>query len=362
MTDHAIQITAHRGGAGFAPENTLGGFLRTLERGIAQWMDFDIQRTADGVPVVVHDLRLTRTSNVDEVFPDRRDDAVGDFTLAELRQLDIGSWFRPGDYRGETMLTFDEALDVLLGRIGISFELKHPHRYPGIEEQVGEVLRARGLAASPDIKIGSFERESLIRMRRALPEIHLSGAFRRAHEVHESGLNDIIDAVSFAPHYSRAGLDAAAELGRPVGVGGNSVARMRNSIRDGIRHLSSDYPDVLARVSAGAEPFPQPRTVTIEAVTTSETGVRTVLLRNSGGEPVEVRGWYLWNGAGADTDVAVSRLQPGETTEIPLSPNRGRDVSSIQTIALHDAHNRLRDLHEYWAVEPPAEFVDAELC
>jgi glycerophosphoryl diester phosphodiesterase len=350
------RITAHRGGAGYAPENTMGGFLRTLQVGSAQWIDFDVQRTRDGELVVMHDLRLGRTSDVREVYPGRVDDTVGDFTLEELRRLDIGSWFRPGDYRGETVATFDEALDALSRRIGITFELKHPRLYAGLEQQVAEALRRHGLASSPDVRIASFEPDSLLRMRTALPSARLCGAFRSAADLRDTPLRGAISSASFAPHYSAEELELAAGYGLASAAGMNSVARMRGAIDDGIRHLSSDYPDVLRRVIDGHDAFDHARDVTIVDVDVDlASGTRTARVRNEGASAADLHDWYLWNGVA--TELGETPLAPGEEITLTLALPRAPDVSSIQTLALHDGSNRLRDLAEYWAVPRPAEFA-----
>ena len=61
----------------------------------ADVVENDIQRTADGALVIVHDTTLARTTDVEAVFPDRAPWSVRDFTLAEIRQLDTGDWFAP---------------------------------------------------------------------------------------------------------------------------------------------------------------------------------------------------------------------------------------------------------------------------
>jgi glycerophosphoryl diester phosphodiesterase len=80
--------------------------------------------TKDGVLVCLHDDSLERTTNVSEVFPDRftmvgttRRWMLADFTLAEVKQLDAGSWFHP-KFAGERVLTFDEAVEIVRERAG----------------------------------------------------------------------------------------------------------------------------------------------------------------------------------------------------------------------------------------------------
>lgn len=89
------QVIAHRGASAYAPENTLAAIDKADDLGF-RWVENDVQRTKDGQLVVIHDDSLTRTTDVEEVFPGRAPWKVKDFTAAEIAQLDAGSWFSPG--------------------------------------------------------------------------------------------------------------------------------------------------------------------------------------------------------------------------------------------------------------------------
>lgn len=147
-------VIAHRGASAYAPENTLPAFGLAAEQG-ATFVEFDLRLTRDGRIVCLHDDSLERTTDVEEVFPDRfraagegsqarRRWLLEDFTLAELKRLDAGSWFGPA-FRGTRIPTFAEAIDALRGRSGLFIELKAPERYDGIERLVLAELAARGL-------------------------------------------------------------------------------------------------------------------------------------------------------------------------------------------------------------------------
>ena len=75
-----------------APQNTLAAGRAAFAIGADVW-GVDVRRTADGVFVLMHDATLERTTNVEEVFPDRAPWPVDAFTLDEIRRLDAGSWF-----------------------------------------------------------------------------------------------------------------------------------------------------------------------------------------------------------------------------------------------------------------------------
>lgn len=114
-------LVAHRGGAGIAPENTLEGFRQAVEVWGADMLEMDARLTRDGVPVVIHDETVDRTTD--------GSGRVRDLTLAELRELDAGYRFTDptGDvsYRGRSVRipTVDEVLETF-PRVWINMESK----------------------------------------------------------------------------------------------------------------------------------------------------------------------------------------------------------------------------------------------
>lgn len=148
-------LIAHRGASAYAPENTVPAFRLAADQH-ATFVEFDLRFTKDRQIVCLHDDSLERTTDVEEVFPDRFRSVAGaggqparrwlleDFTLAELRTLDAGSWFGPS-FRGTRIPTFAETIDSLRGRSGLFIELKSPEKYPGIEQMILAELKAKGL-------------------------------------------------------------------------------------------------------------------------------------------------------------------------------------------------------------------------
>lgn len=95
-----VPVIAHRGASRYAPENTLSAFrlAKTLN---AQWVEFDVMLSADGVAVVIHDETVDRTTN--------GTGRVRDLTCQQLQALDAGSWFEAG-YAGERIPTLKEVI------------------------------------------------------------------------------------------------------------------------------------------------------------------------------------------------------------------------------------------------------------
>ncbi len=89
-------IIAHRGAAHLAPENTLVAADLAYNLTCDGW-EIDIQISQDGVPFLMHDDTLERTTNVEEIFPARAEEHASNFTLAELKQLNAGRWFVEND-------------------------------------------------------------------------------------------------------------------------------------------------------------------------------------------------------------------------------------------------------------------------
>lgn len=136
-------LVAHRGASAYAPEHTLEAYRLALAQG-ADFVEQDLQITKDGQLVCLHDLTLERTTDVEEVFPDRfREDVsedqtpgsrparhwyVSDFTLAEIKKLDAGSWFDP-KFKGAKIPTWQESIDLIRGKAGLYPETKGPEVY-----------------------------------------------------------------------------------------------------------------------------------------------------------------------------------------------------------------------------------------
>ncbi|MER7574664.1 glycerophosphodiester phosphodiesterase family protein [Streptomyces sp. NPDC126514] len=136
-------VLAHRGASAYAPENTLAAVDAAARLGI-RWVENDVQRTKDGELVVLHDDNLRRTTDAEEVFPDRAPWKVKNFTAAEIARLDAGSWFGPA-YAGARVPTLEQYLHrVERHRQKLLLEIKNPGLYPGIERQTLKVLGNEG--------------------------------------------------------------------------------------------------------------------------------------------------------------------------------------------------------------------------
>ena len=149
MGEEKIHIWAHRGASGRTPENTLAAF-RAAETDGADGIELDIHLSRDGVPVVIHDSTLERTSN--------GHGAVAGCDLAKLKTFDFGTWFGPA-FAGERMPTLAEVFAWAGDRLRINVEIKDAaagravlgllHQYPQVR-----------------VLVSSFDHRLLARLRR----------------------------------------------------------------------------------------------------------------------------------------------------------------------------------------------------
>lgn len=170
---------AHRGASAYTPEHTLAAYQLALEMK-ADFVEPDLQITKDGVLICMHDVTLDRTTNVRTVFPDRSRNVKGkerwlvaDFTLAEIKSLDAGSWFN-AKFAGEKVPTFQEMLNLVRGKAGIIPETKSPESYEShglsMEKLVMEFLKTNmldqpGADPATPVVIQSFSQTSLKKLR-----------------------------------------------------------------------------------------------------------------------------------------------------------------------------------------------------
>ena len=127
-------VTAHRGGALMAPENTISSLGYTIDSG-ADFAEIDVQETQDGELVLLHDNSLKRTAGVNK--------NVWEMNYAEIEKLDAGSSFHK-KFRGEKIPTLDEVLKFCKGRLDLNIEIKYNGKNKGIVKKVVRVIEQNG--------------------------------------------------------------------------------------------------------------------------------------------------------------------------------------------------------------------------
>lgn len=157
------KVIAHRGGARWAPENTLAAFRKCIESGV-YGIELDIQQCKSGELVVLHDEELSRTTNGAGFLKDK--------TYEELKKLDAGSWF--GDeFKGEPIPLLNDVLRLVDGQLVLNIEIKNtPVEYPGIEDALIKVLA--DYKHPETIIVSSFDHDVLKRIHEKAPSYKLA--------------------------------------------------------------------------------------------------------------------------------------------------------------------------------------------
>jgi glycerophosphoryl diester phosphodiesterase len=163
------EIIAHRGFSKKAPENTVSAVRMAIDHAV-DYIEIDVHLTKDGVPVVIHDSILGRTT------PHSPPQRISDLTLDNIKHLDAGAWF-DARYTGESIPTLDDILSLDWGTSGLMIEIKKGHSpIKPLVTAVGKAIR-RALSRDPKKKIliGSFSIQVLKEMQVQFPALPLMG-------------------------------------------------------------------------------------------------------------------------------------------------------------------------------------------
>lgn len=220
---------AHRGARSLAPENTLAAAAKGLEIGADLW-ELDVAMSADGELFLMHDDTLERTSNAEEIFPDRRPWSSHLFTLAEIKSLDFGAWFVEKDpfkqvaagavseaeqqsYRGEKAPTLREALTFTRDNDWrVNVELKDLSGTAGDATVVEKaVALIDELEMADRVLISSFNHSYIARVKAANPAIATAALVEEA-DPNPAALLQRLGAQAYNPKVGKIRPEAIAAL------------------------------------------------------------------------------------------------------------------------------------------------------
>ena len=153
-----VEVFAHRGAAGKAPENTISAFKQAIADK-ADWIELDVQESKDGVVVVIHDSDVMKLAGVSP--------KIWESTLEELQQIDIGSWFDP-KFAGEKIPTLKEVLQEVKGKVKVLIELKYYGHDVALEQKVVDIVEEMGM--SKDVAVMSLKPDQVKQIKAIRPE------------------------------------------------------------------------------------------------------------------------------------------------------------------------------------------------
>ena len=173
MSERKIAVTAHRGSSCKAPENTIGSLGQAIADG-ADYAEIDVQTTADGVVVLMHDADLMRTGAVNC--------KLQDILYETLREIDIGSWFS-GDFKNERIVKIEEAMAFSRGRIRLNIELKYNRPDPELAGKVGRIIRINNFAEK--CVVSSMDYNALKKFKQLFDSV----------QSNDKGVNELISSI-----------------------------------------------------------------------------------------------------------------------------------------------------------------------
>lgn len=265
-------VIGHRGAAGLAPENTLAAFRLAIALGV-DGVEMDVQLSADGYPVVIHDARVNRTTN--------GKGTVSRLPLEQLQRLDAGSWFErrrirrsrvpptarrksaetgdsPANFSGEPLPTLEAALVLLsaarLDRIYVELKARRGNEQALVDAVLSLV---RKLQVERSVTLLSFDHEIVRRAKEIEGKIRTAATFpagrRRlisTRSIIRAAESAKVDEVALhIGIVTRRTVEALHERGFSVsGWTANSRLTMRRLAACGVDSIMSDFPGRLREV------------------------------------------------------------------------------------------------------------------
>lgn len=271
----SFQVIAHRGASGHAPESSMAALELAQEWGV-DYLELDVQITADGELVAFHDDEISRASN--------GEGSINEHTLEELKALDIGSWFNetyPDQtdeaFEGTQILTLEEVFDRFGHDARYYLETKSPQQNPGLEEALVVMLEEHNMIETGRVLVQSFEQDSLLKVHKLnenVPLIQLvwyypseednsrlvewTGVTPGPKEITDEDFQAVADyAAGIGTNFIYEGeevIDAdfirqANENGLPVHIyTANETDEMERLMAWGVNGLFTNYPDRLLQL------------------------------------------------------------------------------------------------------------------
>lgn len=230
----SVQITAHRGSSKEAPENTMAAIKQAVND-LADFVEIDVQETADGVVVLGHDSSLRRVAGVNRT--------IGSYSLEELKGLDVGTWFS-SDFKGEEIPTLEEVMEYCKGKINLNIEIKSAGDDSLLPEKVALLIDKYQMNEQCVVTSSRFV--YLSRIKKLDEKIRTGYIVSAAYGNYYS--SDDIDLISLQSSFVTERLVEAAHLkGKAVHAWTvNSKSEMERMKMLSVDNIITDYP-VLAR-------------------------------------------------------------------------------------------------------------------
>jgi glycerophosphoryl diester phosphodiesterase len=240
-------VIAHRGASHFAPENTMAAFSMAYQMQ-SDMIELDVLLSKDGVPVVIHDLNLKRTTN--------GTGKVSEHSLKELKFLDAGLWFSD-KFRSEKIPELDEVLSWASGKISLNIEIKTEAVTDTVQNGIVEktVNLVRKHQMEKHVIFSSFDYRALVHLQNLAPELPKGVLYDRKQAKGMEPVELVQHYHADAFHSNWRSLNNRRHSGLleekiPVFVYTvNSKERMEKLIKNSVSGIFSNRPDLLKSIA-----------------------------------------------------------------------------------------------------------------
>jgi len=235
-----IIVVAHRGASGYAPENTLSAMKKAIEMK-AEMSELDVQETADGEIILLHDNTTKRTG--------KKDLNIWELNYDDLKDIEVGEWFSE-EYKGEPIPTLKEVLDLVRDKMKLNIELKANKHEKMLAERSLKVVTDNNFL--DQVIFTSFKFDEVRKIRALNKEAKVGYIFGKLPENVDVFTEDV-DLLS--AHYKSVDAEfvkKAKSNGKEVHVWTvNEPEDMKRMIELGVEAIITNYPDVLRKVLDG---------------------------------------------------------------------------------------------------------------
>lgn len=233
---HMTEVTAHRGYSSDYPENTMLAFLAAIDAG-ADWIELDVQQTADGEVIVMHDSNFKRTAGLDR--------NVWEMSYSEVAELDVGRYWA-AEFAGTHVSTLAEVLEECGGRIRLNIEIKPTGHETELVERVVALIREYGI--TEECVVASMSYPVLERVK------ELDGEIQTVYVMHSAfgKFADLQAADNFSVRYNYVTdgmVETVHEQGKELYAWTvNTQKLMEQTLSHGVDNLITDQPEMARRV------------------------------------------------------------------------------------------------------------------
>ena len=235
-----MKVFAHRGASAYAPQNTMPSFKKALEIG-AKGIELDVQLSSDGVPVVIHDFFMDRTTD--------RSGFIHTKSWKEIQEADAGAWFSP-EFSGTRIPALEEVLALVPPEVTLNMEIKS---LSFLEQDIARIVTdLLAQETKRELIISSFNHKILKKVQDispALPLGILSGSdmIDFPFYIEHSGLKPF-SLHPEASYISSGYVEEAHKHGWKVMCFTINTAEQANMVESiGADGIFSDFPDILSK-------------------------------------------------------------------------------------------------------------------